>query len=84
MQSRVEVCLRQGDAVLFAVHDRPVRGTKRNYRVNLRHGVSRIRSGHRHTLGIIFTTRDRFTIVVPVSDQPRLVALDFSVTSASV
>ncbi len=55
MQSRVEVVpLRQGDAVLFAVHDRPVRGTKRNYRVNLRHGVSRIRSGHRHTLGIIF------------------------------
>ncbi len=55
MQSRVEVVpLRQGDAVLFAVHDRPVQGAKRNYRVNLRHGVSRIRSGHRHTLGIIF------------------------------
>ncbi len=55
MQSRVEVVpLQQGDAVLFAVHDRPVLGTKRNYRVNLRHGVSRIRSGHRHTLGIIF------------------------------
>jgi hypothetical protein len=55
MQSRVEVVsLQQGDAVLFAVHNRPVRGTKGAYRVNLRHGVSRIRSGCRHTLGIIF------------------------------
>jgi hypothetical protein len=55
MQSRVEaVSLQQGDAVLFAVHHRPVQGTKGTYRVNLRHGVSRIRSGHRHTLGIIF------------------------------
>jgi uncharacterized protein len=55
MQSRVEVVpLQQGDAVLFAVHNRPVQGTKGAYRVNLRHGVSRIRSGHRHTLGIIF------------------------------
>jgi hypothetical protein len=55
MQSRVEVVpLRQGDAVLFAVHNRPVQGTKGPYRVNLRHGVSRVRSGHRHTLGIIF------------------------------
>jgi uncharacterized protein len=55
MQSRVEVVpLRQGDAVVFAVHSRPVRGAKGDYRVNLRHGVSRIRSGHRHTLGIIF------------------------------
>lgn len=55
MQSRVEVVpLRQGDAVAFAVHNRPVQGTKGNYRVNLRHGVSRIRSGHRHTVGIIF------------------------------
>jgi len=55
MQSRVEVVpLRQGDAVAFAVHNRPVRGTKGSYRVNLRHGVSRIRSGLRHTLGIIF------------------------------
>jgi hypothetical protein len=55
MQSRVEVVpLQQGDAVLFAVHNRPVRGTKGTYRVNLRHGVSRIRSGQRHTLGIIF------------------------------
>lgn len=55
MQSRVEVVpLRQGDAVAFAVHNRPVQGTKGNYRVNLRHGVSRVRSGLRHTVGIIF------------------------------
>ncbi|GHE77606.1 prolyl 4-hydroxylase [Camelimonas fluminis] len=55
MQSRVEVVpLRQGDAVAFAVHNRPVQGAKGNYRVNLRHGVSRIRSGMRHTVGIIF------------------------------
>jgi hypothetical protein len=55
MQSRAEVVpLRQGDAVAFAVHNRPVKGTKGNYRVNLRHGVSRIRSGMRHTVGIIF------------------------------
>jgi uncharacterized protein len=55
MQSRAEVVgLKQGDAVAFAVHNRPVRGTKGNYRVNLRHGVSRLRSGRRHTLGIIF------------------------------
>ena len=55
MQSRVEVVpLRQGDAVAFAVHNRPVEGARGNYRVNLRHGVSRIRSGMRHTLGIIF------------------------------
>jgi uncharacterized protein len=55
MQSRAEVVsLRQGDAVIFAVHHRPVQGTKGVYRVNLRHGVSRIRSGHRHTLGVIF------------------------------
>jgi uncharacterized protein len=55
MQSRVEVVpLRQGDAVAFAVHRRPVQGTRGVYRVNLRHGVSRIRSGRRHTLGIIF------------------------------
>lgn len=55
MQSRPEVVpLGQGDAVIFAVHHRPVRGTKGIYRVNLRHGVSRIRSGHRHTVGIIF------------------------------
>ena len=55
MQSRVEVVpLQQGDAVVFAVHNRPVQGSKGTYRVNLRHGVSRLRSGHRHTLGIIF------------------------------
>lgn len=55
MQSRVEVVpLLQGDAVAFAVHNRPIQGTKGNYRVNLRHGVSRIRSGMRHTAGIIF------------------------------
>lgn len=55
MQSRpMVVPLKQGDGVLFAVHHRPVQGTRGIYRVNLRHGVSRIRSGHRHTLGIIF------------------------------
>jgi len=55
MQSRAEVVpLRQGDAVAFAVHHRPVQGTRGPYRVNLRHGVSRIRSGRRHTVGIIF------------------------------
>jgi hypothetical protein len=55
MQSRVEVVpLRQGDAVAFSVHHRPVNGTRGTYRVNLKHGVSRIRRGHRHTLGIIF------------------------------
>ena len=55
MQSRAEVApLRQGDGVIFPVHHRPVRGTRGVYKVNLRHGVSRVRSGHRHTLGIIF------------------------------
>ena len=55
MQSRAEVVpLRQGDAVVFAVHQRPAQGTRGVYRVNLRHGVSRVRSGHRHTLGVIF------------------------------
>jgi hypothetical protein len=55
MQSRpMVVPLGQGDAVIFAVHHRPVRGTRGTYRVNLRHGVSRIRSGQRHALGIIF------------------------------
>jgi hypothetical protein len=55
MQSRPEVVpLRQGDAVVFAVHHRPVRGTRGTYRVNLRHGVSRLRSGRRYTVGIIF------------------------------
>jgi hypothetical protein len=55
MQSRAEVVpLGQGDAVVFAVHHRPVQGTRGVYRVNLRHGVSRIRSGQRHTVGVIF------------------------------
>ncbi len=55
MQSRAEVVpLRRGDGVIFAVHHRPVQGTRGVYRVNLRHGVSRVRSGHRHTVGIIF------------------------------
>lgn len=54
-QSRPEVVpLRQGDGVLFAVHTRPVQGTRGFYRVTLRHGVSRVRSGRRYTLGIIF------------------------------
>ena len=55
MQSRAEVVpLHQGDAVIFAVHNRPVQGSRGSYRVNLRHGVSRLRSGTRHTIGIIF------------------------------
>ncbi|HWC99382.1 MAG TPA: 2OG-Fe(II) oxygenase [Candidatus Sulfopaludibacter sp.] len=55
MQSRAEVVpLRQGEGVIFAVHHRPVRGTRGTYRVNLRHGVSRVKTGRRHTLGIIF------------------------------
>ena len=55
MQSRAQVVpLEQGDAVVFAVHHRPVQGTRGIYRVNMRHGVSRLRSGHRHTLGVIF------------------------------
>lgn len=55
MQSRAEVVpLTQGDAVVFAVHHRPVQGSRGTYRVNLRHGVSRLRTGHRHTLGVIF------------------------------
>jgi hypothetical protein len=53
-QSRVEVVpLAQGDAVIFAVNERPVRGSRGHYRVKMRHGVSRIHSGRRHTLGII-------------------------------
>ncbi|MES2126887.1 MAG: 2OG-Fe(II) oxygenase [Pseudomonadota bacterium] len=55
MQSRAEVVpLAQGDAVIFPVHHRPVNGTRGSYRVNMRHGVSRLRSGTRHTLGLIF------------------------------
>ncbi len=59
MQSRVEVVpLQQGDCVIFPVFHRPVAGTRGIYRVNMRHGVSRLRSGHRHTLGIIFHDAD--------------------------
>ncbi len=55
MQSRVEVVpLGQGEGVIFAVNYRPVCGTRGTYRVTMRHGVSRIRSGRRLTLGIIF------------------------------
>ena len=55
MQSRAEVVpLRQGDAAIFAVNQRPVQGSRGFYRVTLRHGVSRLRSGHRYTAGIIF------------------------------
>ncbi|MBX9964670.1 MAG: 2OG-Fe(II) oxygenase [Burkholderiales bacterium] len=55
MQSRAEVLpLRKGDAAIFAVHQRPVQGTRGVYRVNMRHGVSRVRVGQRHTLGVIF------------------------------
>jgi hypothetical protein len=55
MQSRVEVLpLMQGDAAIWAVRHRPVTGSRGSYRVNMRHGVSRIRSGRRHTVGVIF------------------------------
>jgi uncharacterized protein len=55
MQSRAAVVpLKKGDAVVFAVNSRPVQGTRGFYRGNLRHGVSKLRSGNRHTLGIIF------------------------------
>ena len=55
MQSRAEVVpLIQGEAVIFPVHHRPVQGTRGIYRVNMRHGVSRLRTGRRHTLGVIF------------------------------
>ena len=55
MQSRAEVVpLDRGDGVVWAVRSRPVEGTRGTYRVNMRHGVSRLRSGHRHTLGVIF------------------------------
>jgi hypothetical protein len=54
-QSRGEVVpLRQGEAVIFPVHHRPVQGIRGPYRVTMRHGVSRLRSGRRFTLGIIF------------------------------
>ncbi|MEA2746622.1 MAG: uncharacterized protein QOI41_765, partial [Myxococcales bacterium] len=55
MQSRVEVVpLERGDGVVFAVHHRPVQGTRGSYRVTMRHGVSRVRRGQRFTAGIIF------------------------------
>jgi uncharacterized protein len=55
MQSRVEVVpLRQGDAVIFPVRERPVAGVRGDYRVQMRHGVSRLRSGERFTVGLIF------------------------------
>jgi hypothetical protein len=55
MQSRVEVVpLQRGDAVVFPVRHRPVQGVRGPYRTTMRHGVSRIRRGHRHTLGVIF------------------------------
>jgi uncharacterized protein len=55
MQSRPEVVpLRQGEAAIFAVQHRPVQGARGPYRVNLRHGVSRVRSGERYTTGLIF------------------------------
>lgn len=55
MQSRAEVVpLAQGEAVIFAVNQRPVAGTRGSYRVTMRHGVSRVRSGRRQTLGLIF------------------------------
>ncbi|HEU5047694.1 MAG TPA: 2OG-Fe(II) oxygenase [Rickettsiales bacterium] len=55
MQTRAEVIpLTKGDAVIFAVHNRPQKGTKGYYCVNMRHGISKLRQGHRYTLGIIF------------------------------
>jgi hypothetical protein len=55
MQSRVEVIpIRRGDGAIIPVHHRPIAGTRGYYRGKLRHGVSRIRSGSRHTLGVIF------------------------------
>ena len=55
MQSRADVApLAKGDALIFAVNDRPVKGARGDYRVRMRHGVATVRSGHRHTLGIIF------------------------------
>jgi uncharacterized protein len=55
MQSKAAVVsLSKGDAVVFAVASRPQKGTRGDYRVVLRHGVSKVREGHRHTVGIIF------------------------------
>jgi hypothetical protein len=55
MQSRVDVVpLQKGDGVVFAVNDRPVKGSRADYRVRMRHGVSRLHRGRRHTLGVIF------------------------------
>ena len=55
MQSRVTVVpLERGDAVVFAVNSRPVQGVRGDYKVKVRHGVSRLRTGQRHTLGVIF------------------------------
>ncbi|KII35104.1 proline hydroxylase [Pseudomonas fluorescens] len=55
MQSRPQVVdLKKGDALIFAVNQRPVKGLRGYYRVTMRHGVSRLHSGKRHTLGIIF------------------------------
>ncbi|WP_309545680.1 2OG-Fe(II) oxygenase [Asticcacaulis biprosthecium] len=55
MQSRPQVVpLQKGDAVVFAVHNRPVQGSRGDYRVNMRHGVSRLRSGRRYAMGVIF------------------------------
>jgi hypothetical protein len=54
-QSRPEVVpLREGDAVVFAVRQRPVQGVRGVYRATLRHGVSRLRSGHRYTVGVMY------------------------------
>jgi uncharacterized protein len=62
MQTRVAVVpLEKGDAVLFAVNSRPVTGVRGDYQVKLRHGVSRLRTGHRHTLGVIFHDAGRST-----------------------
>ena len=62
MQTRVAVVpLEKGDAVLFAVNSRPVNGVRGDYQVKLRHGVSRLRSGRRHTLGVIFHDAGRST-----------------------
>ena len=74
MQTRAEVMpLARGDAVAFAVSDRPVQGTRGAYRVTMRHGVSRLRSGRRHTLGIIFhdAAWDLRTDRIPVTGGPR-------------